>query len=398
MTDKLEQLVTRFETALVRLESMDKASSVAPKQSTVPQSETTQETAAEKAYAEVISQLQNYKSLSEKVGGLVATQAGFVEKAFMDVGNLIHVAGKAKKPADDALVGLLKPLQKNIEEIVSVKDKNRPSPLFNHLSAVAEGIPALGWVTVSPTPAPFVEDMKGSAQFYANRVIKDNKEKGDEGKASVEWSNSWVSLLGEVQKYVKQWHTTGLSWNPNGSDAKNITPSISAAATSVPSATASAPVPPSAPKGSSGPPPPPPLPPSDYLDKFTPSNATGSLFDELNKGGAVTAGLKHVDKSQMTHKNPALRASSVVPSTTSSASVSEKAKLVTVKPPRMEKDGNKWFIENYVGNSEIVLAESDVDLKTSIYVYGLKNCGVKIDGKVNAITMGTLIFFVFLTG
>jgi hypothetical protein len=38
------------------------------------------------------------------------------------------------------------------------------------------------------------------------------------------------------------------------------------------------------------------------------------LFSALNKGGDITKGLKKVDKSQMTHKNPALRASSVVPS------------------------------------------------------------------------------------
>jgi len=37
-----------------------------------------------------------------------------------------------------------------------------------------------------------------------------------------------------------------------------------------------------------------------------------SVFAELNKGEAITAGLKKVDKSQMTHKNPSLRASSVV--------------------------------------------------------------------------------------
>jgi len=39
---------------------------------------------------------------------------------------------------------------------------------FNHMSAVSEGIPALGWVGVEPKPAPFVKDMKDAAQFYVN--------------------------------------------------------------------------------------------------------------------------------------------------------------------------------------------------------------------------------------
>jgi adenylyl cyclase-associated protein len=37
-----------------------------------------------------------------------------------------------------------------------------------------------------------------------------------------------------------------------------------------------------------------------------------SVFNQLNRGSDVTSGLRKVDKSEMTHKNPNLRASSVV--------------------------------------------------------------------------------------
>lgn len=40
-----------------------------------------------------------------------------------------------------------------------------------------------------------------------------------------------------------------------------------------------------------------------------------SVFASLNQGESVTKGLKKVDKSEMTHKNPELRASSVVAAT-----------------------------------------------------------------------------------
>lgn len=46
----------------------------------------------------------------------------------------------------------------------------------NHLSAVGEGAGAFGWVAVEPTPAPFVGEMKDSAQFYTNRVLKEFKD------------------------------------------------------------------------------------------------------------------------------------------------------------------------------------------------------------------------------
>lgn len=47
-----------------------------------------------------------------------------------------------------ALQELIAPLQKAMGSISELRDKNRPSPLFNHLSVVSEGIPALGWVVV----------------------------------------------------------------------------------------------------------------------------------------------------------------------------------------------------------------------------------------------------------
>ena len=37
------------------------------------------------------------------------------------------------------------------------------------------------------------------------------------------------------------------------------------------------------------------------------------MFEQLNRGEDVTKGLRKVDKSEMTHKNPALRAGNTVP-------------------------------------------------------------------------------------
>ncbi|KAL0575070.1 hypothetical protein ABG067_009068, partial [Albugo candida] len=49
-------------------------------------------------------------------------------------------------------------------------------------------------------------------------------------------------------------------------------------------------------------------------DMKPPQQATGgaaAVFAEINKGSSVTANLRKVDKSEMTHKNPSLRAGSV---------------------------------------------------------------------------------------
>jgi hypothetical protein len=57
-----------------------------------------------------------------------------------------------------------------------LREANRPSPLFAHLSAISEGIVALGWI-VESRPADFVTDTLGGAQFYGNRVLKEYKDK-----------------------------------------------------------------------------------------------------------------------------------------------------------------------------------------------------------------------------
>jgi adenylyl cyclase-associated protein len=57
----------------------------------------------------------------------------------------------------------------------SFREKGRRSEFFNHLSAISESIPALGWVTMAPTPAPFIKEMNDAGQFYTNRVLKERR-------------------------------------------------------------------------------------------------------------------------------------------------------------------------------------------------------------------------------
>lgn len=49
---------------------------------------------------------------------------------------------------------LLGPTQQALMKVTEIKENNRADKHFNHLSEVAEGIPALAWVTlVSPCSA-----------------------------------------------------------------------------------------------------------------------------------------------------------------------------------------------------------------------------------------------------
>ena len=87
----------------------------------------------------------------------------------------LYVTTKAKHP-DPLPPELMTDLHKSSDMINNIRESNRASPYFNHLSAIAEGIVALGWF-FEPKPADFVNEMIGGIQYYGNKVLKEYKEK-----------------------------------------------------------------------------------------------------------------------------------------------------------------------------------------------------------------------------
>lgn len=98
-------------------------------------------------------------------------------KLFRVQQDFLSAATQCKKPSDQTkLLPLLKPTQTALSVVTEARDPDRARRFDNHLKMVAEGIQALGWVTIEPKPGPFVKDMKDAADFYGNRVIKEYKE------------------------------------------------------------------------------------------------------------------------------------------------------------------------------------------------------------------------------
>lgn len=156
---------------------------------------------------------------------------------------------------------------------------------------------------------------------------------------------------------MQEYHTTGLAWNTKVTSVSTIFSSqiliflSTSQGVNVKDFTAKS----GAGASASAPPPPPPPPPVTTA----PATSTGSaanptaVFAELNKGEEVTKGLRKVDKSEMTHKNPSLRASGTVSNSTSPTTPpSTKRPLVPKKPaalavkkqPKFALEGNKWNI------------------------------------------------------
>nr|CAG8594319.1 6968_t:CDS:2 [Entrophospora candida] len=298
-------------------------------------------TPALSAYDELIEgPLKNFLELSKTIGGLVEDQSHAVKDIFIAQRDFIYIASQSKKPqTSETFVKLIKPTQQALEKVCEYRENNRPSPFFNHLSTVSEGIGALGWVTYETKTAPFVGDLKDASQFYAHRVIKEFK---DKDRSHVDWANSFILLLTELQSYVQTYHTTGLVWNPK---------------------------------------------------VFGETVDMTQVFAELNRGEQITSLLKKVDKDQMTHKNPSLRASSTVGEVGAKVQQHKKgptappkpASLSLKKPPKKELKGNNWIVEYYENESNIVIDDTVIGQK--VYIFGCKNSTVQVKGKVNAVTI-----------
>jgi adenylyl cyclase-associated protein len=125
----------------------------------------------------------------------------------------------------------------------------------------------------------------------------------------------------------------------------------------------------------------------------------GAVFDQLNQGEGITSSLRKVDKSQMTHKNPSLRAGSTVSDSAGSSAVRGKSpapnkkpkpeNMRARKPPRKELEGSKWLIENFDAPGEII--EIPAQQNQSILISRCNKTIIKVTNKANAIAIDNCV-------
>ncbi|NWT22220.1 CAP2 protein, partial [Cardinalis cardinalis] len=227
----------------------------------------------------------------------------------------------------------------------------------------------------SPKPGPYVKEMNDAATFYTNRVLKDYK---NSDTRHVDWVKSYLNIWSELQAYIKEHHTTGLTWSKTGPVASPM--SMRSVLTS---GSCLSPPPP---------PPPPPGPPPIFDTEATKDEGTASrsaLFAQLNQGEAITKGLRHVSDDQKTHKNPSLRAQGPpVRSPTKShtpSPTSPKNSPQQNHAPVLELEGKKWRVEYQEDKNDLVI--NNTELKQVAYIFKCNKSTLQIKGKINSITI-----------
>jgi adenylyl cyclase-associated protein len=172
--------------------------------------------------------------------------------------------------------------------------------------------------------------------------------------------------LTNLQAYVKQHYTTGLTWNAKGGNAMSASGGVGAPAPPLP------------------PPPPPPGALTADITVEKKAEPRNALLDSLNKGTDITKGLKKVSDDLKTHKNPALRGDGVVKSKEKSSSPVKQTTVHQVnKPSKLELDGKKWVVEYFKGNNNLSIEDSQTN--QSVYMYKCEGSTLKVTGKCNNI-------------
>ncbi|GFR30967.1 adenylyl cyclase-associated protein [Trichonephila clavata] len=288
--------------------------------------------------------LQNFINASEAIGGPLVSLAGKVKEAFLKNREIIQFGLRNAQPPMDS--ERMKAYANGIREIVETRENPKDSSFSNHFATVREAILALGWINVKPAPTQYIKDAREAGEYYANRVLSNNK--GNQLHRN--WVTSWNELLTDLQKYVSANFLTGFTWGCG--DA------IGAAF-----------------------PPPPPPPPATFLADVPTQDDGGrqALLNELNQGSSITQHLKPVKRDR---NDPTPHAPPVV-----QGKAPPIAKPEVTRPPKFNLEGRKWVVE-YQKNQHQLRIEND-DMSQSLAMFKCENVSLQVVSKVNNVVIDT---------
>ncbi|XAR72815.1 hypothetical protein NMG60_11019583 [Bertholletia excelsa] len=364
-----EKLIERLEAAVVRLEAI---SAVQPGNSPASRGDATAMDSSTVAYDDLISQyVGRVSAAAEKIGGQVLDSTKILAEAFAVQKELLVQLKQTQKPDVAGLAEFLYPLNEKIMK-ASAMTEGRRSDFFNHLKTVADSLTALAWIAYTgkdcgmSMPIAHVEESWQSAEFYSNKILVEYKNKDPN---HVEWAKAMKELfVPGLRDYLKCHYPLGPVWSATGKQVVSAPTKASAAS------------------GTAAPLPPPASLFSSESSKSSPSQAKGGMsavFQEINSGKSVTAGLRKVTDDMKT-KNRVDR--TCVVGATEKESHGSSSSVSKTRTPKLELQmGRKWIVENQIGKKDLVI--TDCDAKQSIYIFGCKDSVLQIQGKVNNITV-----------
>ena len=303
--------------------------------------------------------LDPFVSACNKLGGDAVVAGDLIKEAWTEMRIFLLRATACKEPPQAALPVLLTPVFDKVKALDKAIKRNEWE---KHLKTCKEGCQSLNWLAVKPCPCDIITSYIEGQDYWANAIRKDFKGVDDQ----IAFCNTFKALLNNLNAYVKEFHTTGTSWNPRGVNVSEYSASSGASAPAAAPAPAPATAPVAAPKPAVAAPAP-----------------TANLFAALNKGGDITAGLKTVTKDMQTWREEFKGKDAPVAAPVAPKKVAAPAAPVTKGPPKLEKQNAKWTVENQVEPVTIQIEE----MKETVYIYGCVGSTITVIGKCKSIIL-----------
>jgi hypothetical protein len=151
------------------------------------------------------------------IGHDVAPLGALVENVFRQMEWVVRTAQGYKRPSQDKLIDMVKPIAFAIEDANGNRDKH--SLAYNHQSAVAFTIPAAMWIVqpAGENTTLFIRDQIKEGQKYVDKVRRKPNLKD---KTTPELHDTWIDqlqkLFEQLARYVETSYPKGLEWNESG--------------------------------------------------------------------------------------------------------------------------------------------------------------------------------------
>ena len=211
-TQELQKVLDLFEQRIAAVESKVGVSAPPPP----PASTGGQDAAQVAAFDRYCTKsLEPFVAACAALNAKEATEcADHVKQAWSAMRGFIVAASVSKKPANfpGDCMALIKPCQEAMQG-ASAAIKRGDWEL--HQKTVSEGVQCLQWLITSPGPKDVVESYIGGTDFHANKIRVKYK-KTDQKQ--IAFCDTFKKLMTDLMAYVKEYHLTGVTFNPRGGD------------------------------------------------------------------------------------------------------------------------------------------------------------------------------------
>jgi hypothetical protein len=144
------------------------------------------------------------------IGGGLAVQSLAMFDAFKAEYHMLVRAAGQPRPDEDSFANLIEPIGAAMGKVADAAE----SVNDYLMTAMAESIPALGWVAVASGPKGFVAEYADAGAFYTAKALMQARSMSAGDKAKVQaFCRSVKDVYAQLGDFVKAHHVTGLVWN-----------------------------------------------------------------------------------------------------------------------------------------------------------------------------------------